>query len=199
MAAITLPNIGLASGYLDAEHGWGAALNRNQRVLDALVNLRVVDRDLTEPPVASGGDVFIVGAGATGAWAGLDGQLAIWAVGDDIPAGVWTYVVPKDSWRAWLIDEVAFYQFVAGAWVIDSSSSVTPTEHTQLIGDGSSANFFIDHMLGTRNVTVTVYRNATPWDDALVDVTRPSENQVEISGLAIAPSVDEYVVVVRKR
>lgn len=199
MTAITLPNVGLHAGFLDAEHGWGVTMNRNQRVLDALVNLRVEDKDLTEPPLASSGAAYIVGPAATGAWAGYDGQLAIWMQGDDLPDGQWAFVQPKESWRAWLIDENAFYQYVSGTWVIDSTSSVTPTEFTQLIGDGSAANFFIDHALGTRNVAVTVYRNASPWDDIVVDVTRPSENQVELSGFALAPSVDEYMVVVRKR
>lgn len=118
MTAIALPNTGLSTGYTEGENGWGAAMNRNLRVLDALINLTVVDKDLTAPPAATSGAVYIVGPAATGAWAGKAGQLAIWCQGDDIPAGEWAFVPAKESWTAWVADESVFYRFTAGAWVV---------------------------------------------------------------------------------
>lgn len=198
MTAITLPGAGIVAGYVEGESGWGAAMNRNLRVLDALLNITAIDKDLAAPPSATPGAVYIVAGSATGAWEDQSGKLAVWCEGDDLVDAEWLFVTPKESWRAWVEDENVFYQYVSGAWVIDNTSSVSPEQYDQLIGDGSAANFFISHNLGTRNVHVTVYRNASPWDSIIVDVSRPNENMVEISGFAIAPSVDEYVVLVSK-
>lgn len=118
MSEITLPNTGLKTGYVDGASGWGAAMNRNLRILDALVNLTVVDKDLTAPPVATSGATYIVGTAGTGAWAGKSGLLAIWCQGDDIPAGEWAFVTPKEAWRAWVADESAYYRYSAGSWVV---------------------------------------------------------------------------------
>jgi hypothetical protein len=65
------------------------------------------------------------------------------------------------------------------------------------IGDGSAATFTLTHNLGTRDVSVTVYRNATPWDDVICDVARPDANNVTISGFGSAPSSNQFRVVIR--
>lgn len=198
MTAATLPNISLTAGFVLGESGWSPAMNRNLRVLDALVNMQAINRTEISTPSASPGQVYIVGSGADGAWSGHDGELAIWCNGDDLTEGEWAFVAPREAWRVWVTAESAFYQYVSGAWVLDSSSSVTPNEYSTTIGDGSAANFYLSHGLGTRNVHVTVYRNATPWDSIVCDVTRPNENMVEISGFGSAPSIDEYVVLISK-
>ena len=153
MASVTLPNLGIAAGFLTGENGWTAKMNRNLRVLDALINLRVEDRSLTSPPTATPGQVYIVGPSATGDWAGHDGKLAIWCDGDDLSPAEWAFVVPKNGWRAYVIDEDAFYQVISGTWVLDETSSVTPTSFSTTFGDGSAANFFIAHNLGTQRAS----------------------------------------------
>ena len=51
--------------------------NEASRTLDALVQLAVKSRDLAAPPAdPAPGRRHIVAAGATGAWAGKDGQVA---------------------------------------------------------------------------------------------------------------------------
>lgn len=65
------------------------------------------------------------------------------------------------------------------------------------IGDGTSASFTITHNFGTKEVFVEIYRNATPWDTVIADVSRPSDNTVTISGFGSAPSVNQYVVNIR--
>lgn len=197
MTAVTLPNVGVKSGFTIGESGWADEMNSNMRVLDAMVQLTVVDKDLTTPPGATPGLVYIVGPSATGDWSGLDGQLAFLQTGDDLTTA-WSFVVPKAGWRAWVVDESVFYQYSGSAWVKDESSEITPSRYRAVFGDGSSANFFINHSLGTRDLHVTVYRNATPWDDIVCDISRPSDNQIELSGFGIAPATDELVVVVSK-
>ncbi|MFV2092650.1 MAG: DUF2793 domain-containing protein [Hyphomicrobiales bacterium] len=75
-------------------------VNDSLRALDAIVQLSVLDRDLTTPPASpADGDRYIVGASATGAWAGKDGQITAWQ------DGAWGYYEPKTGWRAWVVDE----------------------------------------------------------------------------------------------
>lgn len=64
------------------------------------------------------------------------------------------------------------------------------------IGDGTRANFYLTHNLGTYNVHVTVYRSASPRDTIIVDVSRTTEDEIEISGFSSAPAVNEYTVIV---
>jgi Mrp family chromosome partitioning ATPase len=63
------------------------------------------------------------------------------------------------------------------------------------IGDATNVQFTVNHAFGTRNVKVTVYRNATPWDDVIVDVARPDVNNVTVT-FSTAPAVNQFTVVV---
>ena len=59
------------------------------RLLDTVVQLSVLDRDLTAPPASpADGDRYIVASGATGFWAGWDLNVATWV------DGVWMRLVP---------------------------------------------------------------------------------------------------------
>ena len=62
------------------------------------------------------------------------------------------------------------------------------------VGNSASVSFNIDHNLGTRDVTVQIYDNAT-YDTVEADVTRPSTNRVTVS-FAAAPATDAYRVVI---
>ncbi len=56
--------------------------NEALRLLDGLVQLSVLDRDLTAPPGSpADGDRYIVCSGATGDWAGWDLNVALWTDG----------------------------------------------------------------------------------------------------------------------
>ena len=80
--------------------------NEALRLLDAVVQLSVLDRDLTAPPASpADGDRYIVASGATGLWAGWDLNVTTWV------DGVWMRLVPRPGWLAWIADEA-----VAAAW-----------------------------------------------------------------------------------
>lgn len=79
---------------------------------DALSAGRVERRDLTAPPAApADGDVHIVGAGATGDWAGQDGALALYLNGG------WEFVAPWDGAAVWVAAERRRVTWGGGAWV----------------------------------------------------------------------------------
>lgn len=87
--------------------------NEALRAIDAVVQVGVVDRDLTAPPVSSlsDGDRYIVAAPAAGAWAGRDGQIAAWQ------DGAWWFYEPKAGWLAWIADESGLVVFDGTVWI----------------------------------------------------------------------------------
>jgi hypothetical protein len=106
------------------------------RLLDTLVQLTVLDRDLTDPPASpTEGQSWIVKAGATGAWAGRDNAIASWQ------DGVWQFSAPKIGWTAYAIDDSTLLAWNGSAWasVIDA---MTPTalNNLTLLGVGATAD-----------------------------------------------------------
>jgi len=86
--------------------------NEALRVLDAAVQLSVLDRDLTSPPGGpSDGDRYIPASGATGAWSGKDLNIAAWQ------DGAWTFLVPREGWLCWVADEDKLLVWDGSSWV----------------------------------------------------------------------------------
>ena len=64
---------------------------------------------------------------------------------------------------------------------------------TANIGDGTNVSYVVTHNLGTRDVDVTVYRNATPWDEVIVDVQHTSTNAITLI-FTTAPATNQFRV-----
>lgn len=80
--------------------------------LDSLVQLAVLDKDLTAAPGApTKGQRYIVAAGATGSWASKDDQVASY------DGSTWVYMDPVEGWRAWVADENKLYIYDGASWV----------------------------------------------------------------------------------
>ena len=62
-------------------------------------------------------------------------------------------------------------------------------------GDGSSVSYVITHNLGTLDVHVTVYRNAAPNDEIIVDVQHTSTNTITLV-FSTAPATNQFRVLV---
>lgn len=82
-------------------------------LLDALVQLACLDKDLAAPPAnpAEGDRYLVVADNPTGAWAGLSGQVACRR------DGVWVGLVPRPGWFAFVADEAELYTFTGAAWI----------------------------------------------------------------------------------
>ncbi len=107
-------------------------LNESLRLLDGLVQMAVIDRDLTAPPVSpANGDRYIVGSGATEDWAGWDLSVVLYV------DGVWTRLAPRSGWRTWIEDENLLLVWDGAAWV-----SILPTalQTLSLLGIGTEAD-----------------------------------------------------------
>lgn len=89
--------------------------NENNRVLERMACLQILDRDLTAPPGGeSEGDAYIPAATATGAWAGHEDEIAIYI------NSAWVFQDPADFdvAIAFIYDEKAWYAYSSqeSAW-----------------------------------------------------------------------------------
>ena len=113
-------------------------LNETLRLIDTLVQLAIVDRDLNAPPGSPvEGQRWIVKASPspTGAWAGHGNHIAAWQDGG------WVFCVPKVGWFAYVIDESALIAWSGTAWVpaLDFAG-ITTLQNLALLGVGTTAD-----------------------------------------------------------
>jgi hypothetical protein len=79
--------------------------------LDAVLNTGAKDKDLaTSPASPAAGDVYIVAASPTGAWAGQAGMIAYFDQ-------VWNFITPNEGMTLWVSDEDTLYSFDGANWV----------------------------------------------------------------------------------
>jgi hypothetical protein len=86
---LILPYIVQSQAQKEVTHAVG--LNR----LDALTQTAVETIALIAPPAGTEGNMYIVGSGATGAWAAKDKQIA------QFIGGSWVFYIPFEGMRVW--------------------------------------------------------------------------------------------------
>ncbi|WP_238995257.1 DUF2793 domain-containing protein [Sphingomonas solaris] len=97
----------LQAGQAQKELHHNEALTR----IDAALHPAVAEHATATPPaVPAAGDSWIVGDGASGAWAGRAGNIATWT------GGGWRFVAPVDGMRAWLKDRQRWVWHDGAAW-----------------------------------------------------------------------------------
>lgn len=112
--------------------------NEALRILDAVVQLTVLDRDSDDPPSGpSEGDIYIVGGSPSSAsdWDGHENDIAYYY------NNAWSFVTPNEGWRAWVQDENKLYVFrsASAGWtpyafvdLNDTPSTLTGSGYKQL-------------------------------------------------------------------
>jgi len=111
-------------------------LNETLRLIDTLVQLAILDRDLNAPPGSPAeGQRWIVKASPspTGAWAGHGNHVAAWQDGG------WVFCVPQVGWFAYVIDEGALVAWNGSAWV-SALAMLTTLQNIALLGVGTAAD-----------------------------------------------------------
>lgn len=68
-------------------------MNEAHALTDALLHCAIAGEATNPPATPDEGETWIVGSGATGAWAGNDGNLA------SLQGGNWLFVAPRDGMR----------------------------------------------------------------------------------------------------
>lgn len=105
-ARFSLPLLATAQAQKEVTH------NEALTLLDALVHAAVEDGPVAAPPaLPTSGQCWLVGAGATGAWAGRDNMLAIRSEGG------WRFVPPRPGLRLIRLSDGAWMRYDAGSWV----------------------------------------------------------------------------------
>jgi hypothetical protein len=106
--------------------------NEAIRMLDALVQLAVLDRQIDMPPASpANGDRYIVGSSPTGAWVGKANEIAAFQ------DGAWAFFAPQNGWIAWVSAEDALYAWDGASWVAAGGGSLNPAP---LVGVNATAD-----------------------------------------------------------
>jgi hypothetical protein len=85
--------------------------------------------------------------------------------------------------------------FSSGALVFDTANGYGTRKLAFSIGDASATSYTVNHGLGTRDVTVQIFDNASPYAQVEADVEHTDSNNVTVK-FAIAPTSEQYRVVV---
>ena len=119
MAALTEPNLSLSYGWAYRESGWKPGMDANLQKLGTIVQCAVKNNTTTAPPGApTDGDRYIIASVATGDWAGLEGQIAVWF--DD--ESDWLYYAPAEGWLCWVEALDKLYVYKDAAWTASGAS-----------------------------------------------------------------------------
>ncbi|AZS07893.1 hypothetical protein SEA_KABOCHA_40 [Gordonia phage Kabocha] len=158
---------------------------------------------------AVAGDVFWLGSQTTasengpwvwnGAAAAMTRPANFNSTTPNVYIGSYWVITGGTSADAWLLltnDAFTLGTTAATYKVIDvAQAAAAPYEGD--LGDGSTQTFTVTHNLNTKAVAVHVFRNASPFDEIDVYITRPSVNTVTIEPDEVW-SANQYHVVVAK-
>lgn len=139
------PKLGMPE-IAESQGGKYVTHNESLAILDAIVGGGIEDKDLTTPPSHVHGNVWIVGASATGAWSGKDGQLA------QSYNSAWTFIVPKEGWRVWLKDEDIWARYTGSAWVSDLNLPLDTIASGQTILVPTSRQLIVSGVLDVNGI-----------------------------------------------
>jgi hypothetical protein len=82
-----------------------------------------------------------------------------------------------------------------GAGGFDVDTAVVVKKYAANVGDGSATSYTISHNLGTKDVTVAVYDNSSPYAEVICDVQHTSTTAITLL-FSVAPTSNQYRVVV---
>ena len=95
--------------------------NEALRLLDVMVQLAVLNRNLSAPPALPAvGDRHIVATGAVGLWAGQVGKIALYT------STGWQFFAPLQGWQAHVLAEGVTVVYAGVAWGVPLAASSAP-------------------------------------------------------------------------
>lgn len=74
-------------------------------------------------------------------------------------------------------------------------TAIVVRKYSASIGDGSATSYTVTHGLGTRDVTVAIYDNNSPYAEVIADVEHATTNTVTVK-FGAAPASNRYRVVI---
>ncbi|MCB1384856.1 MAG: DUF2793 domain-containing protein [Nitratireductor sp.] len=107
--------------------------NEAIRMLDAVVQLSVASDTQTAPPATPDpGERHIIAAGATGAWAGHDLEIAAYQ------DGAWAYYPPQAGWLAWVEDIAGLQLWDGSQWIAAGAQESLPLFGVNTVPDATN-------------------------------------------------------------
>lgn len=98
-------------------------------VIDNILQNGVISRALNVPPTEpNNNDIYIVGSGAAGLWAGRDNQLAFYDNG-------WRFIEPREGFVFWINDEDKLYTYDGSNWIETIASAGGGTSNVAELDD----------------------------------------------------------------
>ena len=95
--------------------------NEALRLLDVMVQLAVLNRNLSAPPALPAvGDRHIVATGPVGLWAGQVGKIALYT------STGWQFFAPLQGWQAHVLAEGVTVVYAGLAWALPTAASSAP-------------------------------------------------------------------------
>ena len=85
--------------------------------------------------------------------------------------------------------------FSAGALTLDTANGYGIRKYAASVGNGALTSIALTHSLGTKDVTVHIYDNASPYAQVEADVEHTDTNNVTVK-FAVAPTTNQYRVVI---
>lgn len=82
-----------------------------------------------------------------------------------------------------------------GASGFDVDTAVVVKKYAANVGDGTATSYVVSHNLGTKDVTVAVYDNSSPYAEVICDVQHTSTTAITLL-FSVAPTSNQYRVVV---
>ena len=172
----------ITSGQADKEE----AANLMAWINNTLANQAVEDIETTPPGTPSKADAYIVGAGASGAWSGQDGNIAFY------DGSSWRFVAPYEGLLIYIRDAAydAYYSYDGSAW------GAYTAEDSGFTGSGSeltisSGSVTVSGAAAFRRHTIDTEADAA--SDDLDSVSGGNAYEV----LRISPANDARTVVVK--
>ena len=81
----------------------------------------------------------------------------------------------------------------AAGFAVDTA--VVVRKYAADVGDGAATSYTVTHSLNTRDVTVAVYDNSSPYAEVICDVNHTSTSAITVA-FSVAPTSNQYRVVV---
>ena len=92
--------------------------NQALRQLDILVQMAAISDSINSAPLsAEEGDCFLIPQGASGAWVGHSGSIALWQDGN------WAFLTPQPGWRIFVLSSRVLRVFDGTDWQAISGSA----------------------------------------------------------------------------
>lgn len=123
----SLPLLALAQAQKEMTH------NEALTLIDALIHAAVQDGPIDTPPAGPvEGQCWLVGAAASGEWAGEAGTIALWT------AGGWRFAAPRAGMRVVRSTDGAWLRFDGAAW-IEPATIASPADGVTIDAEARTA------------------------------------------------------------